>query len=50
MVAGPMLSTMLSTLLSIAGPLGETSWTRAKRFGACFFDVFSSTRFVRNDW
>ena len=43
-----MLSTMLSTLLSIAGPLGVTSWTRAKRLGAYFFDAFSSMCLVSN--
>jgi len=40
-----MLSTMLSTLLSIAGPSGVTSWTCAKRLKAYFVDVFVSMRF-----
>jgi hypothetical protein len=44
-----MLSVMLSILLSIAAPWRVTSWTRAKRLGAVFFDVLRSTRFTRND-
>jgi hypothetical protein len=44
-----MLSIMLSTLLSIRDPLNVTSWTRAKRLGAVFLDVFRSMRFAGND-
>jgi hypothetical protein len=45
-----LLSTMLSTLLSIGDPPDVTTWTRAKRLGAVSLNVFTSMRFVRNDW
>jgi hypothetical protein len=36
-----MLSIVLSTLLSIGGRAVRYGWTRAKRLGAVFLDVFS---------